>query len=1175
LKRIGAFLSILLMLCCVPLSFGQDYRATVQGTVTDSSSAFVAGARVTLLNINTGIVTAQETSSQGQYRFGLVLPGTYRVTAELQGFAKSVQNSIAVLTHGDVTIDLVLNPGTQTETITVVASPVELQFNTSTKEMTVTRQQIEDLPSQFRNPFVLATLDPVVVNTYAMAGGQATPYHMWQASQMDFGGRTSRQNDVLIDGAPVQIGPKGSYTPTMDGTQDVAVEQVSVDAEYGHSAGGVINTSTTAGTNAIHGTAYFYGKNPALNASSNSLTHVKSVTRNSQWGGSVGGPIKKNKLFTFANYEGSKTKNPNNTVLTLPTEIERGGDFSQSLNKNGGLRTIYDPLTTVYDSVTGVATRAPFAGNVIPSSRIDPTSAAIMKYIWPGNTTASNLAGANNFRSTEALSTDYWNFSERTDYSPSDNLHIFGRYSRFNALNGLPDFTGINSPAMPNGQGGLMASRNIGADVVYTINPTTVANVRFSYAGFQDNSGFPQSEIGAGGLAKLWPNDAWYQSYLDQYSGKVYFPSLNVNGTGLGTSSLYFQEPHSYNVSAKLAKSLGRHQIKTGIETRYANAFVVSPGMMRFNFSPAMTSSTFLNPNTAVSGDGYASLLLGNANDGSGMNYVAPGHVSIHYYGAYLQDDFKLSRRITLNLGLRYEYESAPVDDQNRYSRMLDLNSPNATLSANPPVYTADELALRSQLLGTSSAPSLNGNWGFTSSSQRTQYNAPKLNFEPKVGIAIRLNDKTALHAGWGRFLVLNSQVGDGLIAQPGFVGYSASSTILPMTAGVPQTHLSDPFPGNNPLQLPTGNALGANTNLGNGYGNGWGGGFRYPDYKNGTLDRFNLTIQHQLPGNIRLEASYMATDGRHLDSNGWWDSFPINAVSPSIYYNATTGPQLNQQVANPFYHYLTPAQFPGSLRNRPTVALSQLLRPYPQYGDLFEASVPIEGDIVQNMEIRLQRAYANGFSFLGSYLYNRERSTYWPSTGDITDGPYYYNRAPMWMSGSSPSYPRHRVVVSGAYELPFGNGRKMLDHAGRLVNGVFGGWSLNSIVNINSGSAMVFTSGDPFVMTGDPTKNVPAGYAFNPAAFGDLPSFTAFNGPATFAGVNGPGSWNIDSNLSKSFVVREGMKLQFRAEAYNLTNSIVWSSASAAYHDSTFGQENLYQANVGRSMQYSLKLFF
>ena len=1146
----------------------QDYRATVQGVITDSSAASVSGAQVILFNVKTGISKTEPSGGHGEYRFALVEPGIYQVSAELSGFNKAVADNVRVETSGDVTINLTMRPGTVSESVVVTANPVELQLNTSSKSLTITHEQLANLPVQDRSPFALTLLDPAVQNNYPAS---ATPFHMWQASEMDFGGRTSRQNDVLIDGSPVQIGPKGSYTPTIDATQEMVVEQVAVDAEYGHTAGGVINIATRQGANDVHGNAYYYGRNPDLNAATNSLTHTPSVVRNNIWGGTLGGPIKKNKVFTFGSYEGWKSTTPYTTTYTLPTALERTGDYSQSLNINGGLRTVYDPYSTQYNSKTGVATRTPFPGNKIPGTRLDPTAAKMMSYIWQPNFAPSNITGANNFRKTSGLATDYWNVSDRTDWDVNERLRVFGRYSEFNATNALPDYTGINSPAASNGQGGIMFSRNVAADGVYTFNPTTLADFRFSYAAFNDNADAPQNVIGASGLANLWPSN-WYQPYLGQYGGNVYFPTLSIGPTTgrlnqFGVGNLYFQEPHSYNFTAKIAKTWGSHNLKTGLETRYAAAHLSYPGNLRFQFTSAATASTFVSPNVNLSGDPYATFLLGAPDNGSSASFTGPADISLHYYGGYLQDDYKVSRRMTLNFGLRYEFESAPVDGQNRYTRYLDLNAVNPTLQNNPPPYTSAELAARAQYLGSSSAtPPPNGQWLYANGSSRSPFVAPAYNFAPRLGGTFQLNRKTVLQAGWGRFLILNSEVQDGLLARPNFVGYSVTSSILPSQKGIPATQLSNPYPSNNALQPVTGNSLGINTNLGN------GGSYRYQNYKDGSLDRFNVTLERELPGQFRLDVSFIASNGRNLDSNAWYDTFPVNELNPNFYYNPQTGPDYYNTVPNPFYHYLTAAQFPGALRNQKTVALSQILAPYPQYRDLEETSVPIEQDVVRNFEVQLQRAYANGFTILGSYIYNREWSTWWPSS-DPTGGPYYYNRTPAWGDGAGTPYARHRVIVSGIYDLPFGHGRSMLSNANRFVDGAFGGWSLGSIFNVNGGGRLAF--GGAYQAVGDPAESVPAGYAFNPSAFDTLPAYTAQTGPKTFPGINGPMQWNIDANLSKSFSITERLKLQLRMEAYNLTNSIMWQAPDANYGDSTFGQPNLLQSNVGRSLQYAAKLVF
>ncbi len=1170
-RGLGYLLSIPLLVSCLGVAFAQDYRGKVQGVVTDSSQAVIAGAKVTLLNINTGVTTTKESNNVGIYRFDFVEPGTYNLEAVSAGFAKSIQQNVLVQTQGDVTVNITLQPGRVSQSVTVTANPVELQMNTTTKELTVTSTQLSQLPFQERNPFTAALLDPAVVNVYPSA---PKPYAMWQATEMDFGGQTSRENDVLLDGTSTTIGPKGTYTPTVEGVQEIVVEQVAVDAEYGHSAGGVINMSTPQGTNQFHGSVFYYGINPSLNAVSNAFTRSPSVSRNNIWGGSVGGPIKKNKLFNFFDYEGRYSSSPSNVTMTLPTAAERTGNYSQSLNSAGNLRVIYNPFTTQYNATTGVVTRTPFSGNVIPTDMLDPSAVQMMSYIWKPNATPENSANADNFRSTVGLLTHYYNFSDRVDWSKGEKWKIFGRYSQFHALNSLPDYTGINSPAEDNGSGGVMLSKSLSTDAVYTLNPATVIDVRFGYSSMNDD--IAVANMSSSAFANLWPGNEWYSPYNNQWAGKVLFPSLDIGGNSFSEQYLWFQHPHSYNVTGKIVRTQGRHTLKAGLETRRQAVFASLPTNMQFNFGAATTSSTFINAPIAVSGDPYATFLLGAPDDTSSASYQTPSEVSAFYYGAYVQDDFKLSRRVTLNLGLRYEYESAPVDAENRYTRFLDLSTANATLQANPPAYSAADIALRSQYLGAGAAtPAPNGNWIFATSTNRTQFNAPGLSLAPRAGIAFRLNDKTALLAGYGRFLVLNSQVQDGLLTNSKYTyaGYSVVSSILPSQEGVPVTALSSPFPsGTNPLQPIIGNSLGVNTNLGNGFGDDYGDGFRDQNYKDGRMDRFNLTVQRELPGKLLADLSFVATNGRHLDSYGWWDSFPANEANPSLYYNQTTGPAMLVQYPNPFYDYLTPSQFPGGLRNRATVPLYQLLRPYPQYQEFFMGHVPAEGDLVRNIELRVQRRYSNGMNLLASYVYNHEQSTIWPDAGDYTDGPYYYNQKPQWSEGL---YPRHRIIISGIYDLPFGRGRKMMNAVNPWVDGVLGGWSFSSIANITSGSPLNFTNGSPFVMTGDPKQDVPTGDAFNPNAFAVLPAYTAFAGPRVIPGIDGPVQWNIDARLSKSFRIREGMNLQFRMEAYNLTNSVMFSPADSGFGDSTFGQENLGQNNTGRTLQYSLKFVF
>src|SRR5262245_55705982 len=494
--------TIVVLFAFASIAAAQDYRARLQGIVTDSTDAAVPGATVTLRNNGTGVSATRTTGPTGAYLFDNVEPGTYTVTSEFTGFSRSVHENVLVQTRADVTINFNMKPGGTVETITVAASAVALQFNSTTRELTVDRKMLMDLPVKARNPFTLALLDPAVVSRYT---SEKNPFFMWSSSSMDVGGATNQKNDLLLDGAPIQVGSKGTYAPPMDAVQEFSIQQNSVDSEFGHSGGGTMSVSMKSGTNDIHGTLYYFGRNPKLNAILNPTNRTKNFVRNHIWGGTIGGPIKKNRLFNFFTYEGWRTKEPKDAARTMPTDLERVGDFSRSLTRNGGLRTIIDPTTTVLDVATNTASRQPFAGNVIPQSRIDPTARLIMADLWGPNNPGDDLTGSNNFRVSYPWPMRNANFSNRTDWNISDKLKVFGRYSQFRTTLEQPNYTPNNSPAMPNDNGGIMNSRNIAGDVVYTMSPTTVFNFRGSYSMLEDDYDAPEAAVGEAGLGKFWP----------------------------------------------------------------------------------------------------------------------------------------------------------------------------------------------------------------------------------------------------------------------------------------------------------------------------------------------------------------------------------------------------------------------------------------------------------------------------------------------------------------------------------------------------------------------------------------------------------------------------------------------------------------------------------------------
>ncbi|MGH9612631.1 MAG: carboxypeptidase regulatory-like domain-containing protein, partial [Bryobacteraceae bacterium] len=372
----GFAVSLLLLL--MVSGFGQDYRGRIEGVITDQSKAVIVSAAVTLRNVNTGITTVRQTSDTGLFVFDLVDPGTYSITVESPGFTKFIQENIVVQTRGDITVNAILKPGAVQESVTVNETPSAIEFNSANKDLTIDSKMATEIPRFDRNPFKLTLIAPSAVNTR----GEMQPYHSWSANSVDLGGGTNLKNDLEVDGMPIGMGQKNTTPPNTDDVQEVIVSQNSVDAESGHSAGGAIIMTTKSGTNQFHGTAFYLGRYPWLSAEADRTRFSENSQRQNMFGGTFGNPIVRNKLFNFFSMEYWKVGYPNSYVRTVPTALEAQGDFSQSLNINGGVRTIFDPYTTRLDQATGQVTVSPFPGNKIPANRFDPLSASLMKQFW-------------------------------------------------------------------------------------------------------------------------------------------------------------------------------------------------------------------------------------------------------------------------------------------------------------------------------------------------------------------------------------------------------------------------------------------------------------------------------------------------------------------------------------------------------------------------------------------------------------------------------------------------------------------------------------------------------------------------------------------------------------------------------------------------------------------------
>ena len=1157
----------LMAIAAAGVAGAQEYRGRIQGTISDPSQSVIAGATVTLSNINTGINAVRTTNERGHYLFDLVEPGNYRLTVEATGFSKFVQENISLATRGDVTIDASLRPGNIQETVTVTAEANEVQFNTSNLETTVNPVLTNRMPQYNRSPFLLAQLDPSVVPS--TGNGDWNPFNSWGPVSQSIGGGASSSSDLQMDGSPTGIGVKNSYQPIMDSVDEVSVQQNSIDAEYGHSSGSAITMTTKSGTNDWHGLVYYQGQYPWANALEDRVNRTINLDRKHIFGGTLGNPIIKNKLFNFAAFEAWQYTQPGSFIETLPTAAERQGDYSQSLNANGGLRAIYDPTTTLTDAAGNVS-RTPFPGNVIPGSRIDPIAAKFTSMLWQPTSGGIGPYHTNNYAINLPVAYPYRNFSDRVDYNIKDNLHVSSHVGLIRTSATTSNPTG--SPVFENDRGSQRNATIVSGNATYTISPSTILNIRGDYHSFVDASNFKQPD-NAPTFATIWPNLNFYSPlYADPAIPKL-IPRMSILDTA-GTTQLvqmgaqngwWHQTPNSETLAAQVSHQQGNHFIKGGFEWRLSQVISAltneNPG---FGFDAAPTSSTYSSPYsgpTNVSGDGYATFLLGAVapvNAGN-QNCWACGSTSMpitivpntedQYYAGFVNDDWHVSRKLTLNLGLRYEHTSPYYEAQNRLTAPLNLTTPN------PVIQNVQMPAQVKQYYG---GPwTLNGAYNFESS-KTPVWNNKWGSLSPRAGFAYKVNEKTSVRGGYARYYTPWEEDGSYGMEGANYYGFSVVTGAPPMVNGVPQMSLSNPFPSTNPLTQATGKSLGPNTGLGDSVS------FVKADRPLQYSDRVNIGFETELPGAIVADVTYFF-NYTHQSCDGSFSGFcytskNLDMMDPRLSYQY--GNALNKAVPNPFYGL--PLQ--GPLSSQQNVSIGSLMVPYPQYTGVSE----IDGISGANMrynslQIKLQKRFSKGYTFLAGYNYH------------VSTGAAYYDSVAQYLnkfSWEDSGLARHRLTLSGSWDLPVGKGRPFLSSANRLVDAAIGGWMLTGLMTYQSGAPIKFRN---VSISGNPGENVPAGAYFNPAVVQNLPAYTEETNPWFYSGVNGPHLLNVDASLVKDFHVTERVKFSLRMDAFNVLNNVNWASPNVSPGNPAINgrSTSILNNTFGRQLQLGLRASF
>lgn len=1130
-------------------ALAQSARGRVQGTISDSTGAVVPGAAVTLQSDATGVAVTRQTGDRGGFLFDQVDPGVYTLTVKQTSFATVVQRNITVQQRGDVTVDVLLKISDVSQTLTVDVSPIAVQFNTADRTMTVEGNLFKELPLSSRNPATLAALDPSVNGDWTRNAN----FDHYAANAYDLGGRTQGRNEVLIDGSPLANSAKLGYNPPVEAVSEYAVRQNAIDAEFGHNAGGVITMSMKSGTNEIHGSMYYFGGNTGWNAITNRITRQHSRSQSWNGGGTVGLPIIKNKLFLFTSYERQTDTSFITGTYTLPTALERQGDFSQSLFSDRRLRVIYDPVTSRIENNRVV--RTPFPGNQVPQPRFDRVSTMMLNNLWAPNNAGDDATGLNNYKYDQLRPFRYYNLSNRADWQVNDKFKTFGRVSFFRTTQDATDYTdGADVLKMHRTEGSIRNGMNIAGDAVYTISPTTALTVRGSYYKTEDRRAYPKMNIGEEGYTALWPNK-WWQQYVGERP-ILYFPNFQVpSGDTFGVRNFWWQEPLGYNFSGLLNKYYSKHALKFGVDARYKRGWAA-----RFN---SIANFTFNAGNTADSNAGaavntgapWASFILGAMDPGPSNAQTVPIQKSnTEMYAFYVQDDFKVTRNLTLNLGLRYEYEGGIWDPENRLPQRLDLSDPIPGLQAAiDPRIPANVKALMSESAGAKGY-TYNGAFYFTEDGMKRQTSSDKFQFMPRIGLAYRVGDKTAIRIGYGRFYTPNTLTDSGNepLGSLNLAAFSPVTEALPALVGVPQAFLANPFPQG--LTPAYGKQYGRNTNLGD--------NVILSEYERRPpiSDRLNFSVQREIWGKTILDVTFF----KNFVSRDLL-SLNLNQMDPRLSYKY--GAELSRTVTNPFFNYGTVAQFPGALRRQATVSIATLLRPYPHYGNIVQNFVDLGEFRNQSTQIRLQRAFSNGHSFMASYAHVIANSQTFYDEQDQYD---------MKLTKVNDPNSTHRFVGVGTFGVPFGKGQRFGANLPKIGELALGGWQLSGIYTYRNGQLLQFGG----MVAPQSAKQLggtgASQFWFDTTGFGRLPAFTRRANPLYYDNLRGPSFSNLDAVLSKRFAVHERFRPEFRLEAYNAFNVVNWANPVTNVAASDFGRTNaLVGGNAGRQLRYALRVEF
>ena len=1102
---LGAGLWVLVSGVMIAQARAQIGNGAIIGQVVDAEGAAVSGASVAVRAVATNRLLTVVTGPDGTYVAQALTPGLYRLRVEATGFRPLVREGVRVATGETARVDVKLDVGGVTEAVTVIADASVLRRDASWLGQVVDNRTLTGLPLNGRSFITLAGLVPGV----ALPPGSLLPR---------INGGRPRANEYLFDGISVLQPEPGqvAFFPNIEAIQEFTIVSNSPPAEFGRFNGGIVNLTTKSGSNTVRGSVFEFLRHESLNAR-NYFAPPDAATprfRRNQFGGVLGGPLRRDRTFFFVDYQGQRQRIGRTVISTVPTLLQRQGVFTEA---------IAGRVPVIYDAATDTASRSPFPGNAVPAERMDPVARALLARFPP----PTGPGTANNYRRVDDERVDQDQFSLRLDHRlSSDKGHMFGRLTRFREefipVTPLPDGSGVTSGTL-----GPQTSRawSFASSYQRTFSARLLGELRFGDT--RRAVGRTAARLGTSVAAGLHlpglPSTARYPDTLPTFLIAGYQQLGSSPGTATDFSTGVRE------LAGTLTKLLGRHTLKAGADVRWERLDVVQPPSPTgaFTFSSLFTDL----PGTSNTGTPLASFLLGQVQQFSIDLQQDVIRNRAHFLEHFVQDDWRLSDRVTVNAGLRHTL-NFPSTEKNDQAAVFNLGSQQL------------------EFLGRDGQP-------------RSARRLHKLDFGPRLGVVARLTDTTVARVGYG--MVWNEMAG---ITTP------FTTPVFPFLQTVAQRTLDNITPAftlaNGPSVAPI--PLTANAGLGQGV-------FAVDrDLGSGYVQQWNASVQHALTSNVSVEVAYVGSTITRV-------GVPDTNLNQLTVETLAQGQTLLQRVPNPYFGIIPPSSSLGD----PTVPLAQLLKPYPQHTTVSFYRNNVGATIYHGVYAKLEQRFSGGLSYgLGytrSKLVDDASSVFDASilTGPVATYPVAdsFNRR-LERDYSTGDIP-HAFVASATWDLPFGQNRRL--RVAGVLGALLNDWTLSSVLRLQSGVPVAVTQAtntNAFAgfgtqrpnLVGSPTLPADArsvGQWFDTGAFATAPQFTI--GSSSRNPVRGPSYRNLDVAVVRHVGLRGTTALEVRAEAFNITNTPPLGAPNGLFGSAAFG--TITTAGDPRVVQLAVKLVF